>query len=109
MRSMFKNSSENAEALIRLRCHQGAIVVKELGLRAGTAKAIYSLDEHWNGAGYPDKLAGEAIPLLSRITSLAQTLGVFHHEYGLVAAHECMRRRNGRWFDPEVVKAATLS
>jgi HD-GYP domain-containing protein (c-di-GMP phosphodiesterase class II) len=104
--SMLKRSSENAEVLIRLRCEQGAAVVRDLGLGQGTADAIYNLDEHWNGAGYPDRLAGEAIPLLARIVSLAQTLEVFHSEYGATAALDTIQRRSGRWFDPEVVRAA---
>jgi HD-GYP domain-containing protein (c-di-GMP phosphodiesterase class II) len=104
--SMLKHSSENAEVLIRLRCEQGAAVVRDLGLGQGTAEAIYNLDEHWNGAGYPDRLAGEAIPLLARIVSLAQTLEVFHSEYGPAAALDTIQRRSGRWFDPEVVRAA---
>lgn len=106
MHSMLKNSSTNAETLIRLRCNQGAAVVQELGLGIGTSEALYSMDEHWNGAGYPDHLVGESIPLLSRIISVAQTLDVFRHEYGLAAALDCIQRRSGRWFDPGVVKAA---
>ncbi len=104
--SMLKHSGENARMLISLRCEQGAAVVRDLGLGKGTAEAIYNLDEHWNGAGYPDHLAGEAIPLLARIVSLAQTAEVFHSEYGAVVALDTIQRRSGRWFDPAVVRAA---
>ncbi len=84
------------------------MVVRELGLGQGTADAIYNMDEHWNGMGYPDRLAGETIPLLARILSLAQTLEVFHSQYGEAAATDVIQRRSGRWFDPEVVRATVM-
>ncbi|ADW67235.1 HD-GYP domain-containing protein [Granulicella tundricola] len=103
---MIKKSSQNAEILFRLRCNQGAQVVRDLGLGQGTADAVYNLDEHWNGLGYPDRLSGDAIPLLARIVSISQTLEVFHQQYGPAAALDCIQRRSGRWFDPLVVRAA---
>jgi len=42
-----------------------------------TADAIRALDEHWDGHGQPEGLAGEAIPLLGRNLQLAQTTEVF--------------------------------
>ncbi len=101
-----RHSSENAAELFTLRCFQGAAVVKSLGLGEGVAQAIYNLDEHWDGQGYPSRLRGEKIPKLARIVGLAQTLDVFHQQYGDLAALDCMRRRTGRWFDPDVVRAA---
>ena len=104
--TMLKHSSENAKLLIRLRCEQGATVVRDLGLGQGTAEAIYNLDEHWNGAGYPNHLTGVAIPMLARIASLSQTVEVFYSDYGPASALDTIQRRSGRWFDPEVVRAA---
>ncbi len=104
--SMFRNSSTNAEELIRLRCEKGAKVVRDLGLSHATAGAIYCLDEHWDGAGYPDRLVGEDIPLLARIASLAQTFEVFLRQYGVASAIDVVQRRSGRWFDPALVRAA---
>ena len=34
---------------------------------AAVAKIVRHEHEHWNGAGYPDNLPGEAIPIGSRI------------------------------------------
>lgn len=104
--SVVRHSSENAAELFMLRCFQGASVVKSLGLGEGVAQAIYNLDEHWDGKGYPSRLRGDQIPRLAQIVSLAQTLDVFHQQYGPVAALDCMRRRSGRWFDPDVVRGA---
>ena len=105
LQSMVRNSSRNAEALARLRCEQGAKVVRDLGLGPATAGAIYCLDEHWDGLGYPDRLTGEDIPLLARLVNLAQTLEVFHHLYGPAAAVDVIQTRSGRWFDPAMVRA----
>jgi putative nucleotidyltransferase with HDIG domain len=92
--------------LVKIRCERGAYVAKQLGFSASVAAGIHSLDEHWNGRGYPDGLRKTEIPLFSRITNLSQTLDVFLTARGPAAAIDAMRRRSGRWFDPELVKAA---
>jgi putative nucleotidyltransferase with HDIG domain len=92
-------------ALVKIRCERGADIAKQLGFSHGVVSGIYSLDEHWNGRGYPDGLRKEEIPLFSRIANLSQTLEVFHAKYGPSAAVDAARRRSGRWFDPALVKA----
>ncbi len=104
--SMVRASKDNAEQLIRLRCNKGASVVRDLGLSQGTAGAIFCLDEHWDGLGYPDRLAGHDIPLLARIVALAQVFEVFHQQFGPLSAIDVIQRRSGRWFDPTVVRVA---
>jgi len=93
-------------ALVKIRCERGADIAKQLGFSDGVVSGIYSLDEHWNGRGYPDGLRKDEIPLFSRIANLSQTLDVFHTEHGPSAAIDAARRRSGRWFDPELVNAA---
>ena len=46
----------------------GARIVASVGELAHLAPAIRSGHERWDGAGYPDGLAGGEIPLVSRIT-----------------------------------------
>ena len=75
-----------------------------MGFPEETAQAIRGLDEHWDGRGRPDGLAGEEIPLLARICGLAQTVKVFLTERGPAAAEEVARVRSGRWFDPALVE-----
>ena len=37
------------------------------GLLGHIGRVVRSCHEHWDGAGYPDGLAGEEIPLIARI------------------------------------------
>ena len=90
--------------LIRIRCERGAEITRLMGFPEDTAQAIRGLDEHWDGRGRPDGLAGEEIPLLARICGLAQTVEVFLTERGPAAAEEVVRARSGRWFDPALAE-----
>lgn len=89
--------------LIRIRCERGAAIVRKMGFPESSARAVAALDEHWNGGGSPDGIAGDAIPLLARVVSLAQTVEVFAAERGWREALAMARSRSGRWFDPELV------
>ena len=77
-----------------------------MGFPEWVAAGIHSLDEHWNGKGYPDGLRGNEIPLFSRIMLLSQTLEVFLVHRGPDASIGVARHRSGRWFDPDLVNAA---
>jgi HD-GYP domain-containing protein (c-di-GMP phosphodiesterase class II) len=90
--------------LIRIRCDRGADIARQLGFPEQTAAAIRSLDEHWCGLGYPDRLAGTEIPLLARIALLSQTVEIFHAREGVDSALQIIRRRAGTWFDPALVR-----
>jgi HD-GYP domain-containing protein (c-di-GMP phosphodiesterase class II) len=92
-----------AQQLVQIRCDRGASIARSLQLPESTAQAIHSLDEHWDGSGYPDGLRGEAIPLFGRILNLAQTAEVFWHKGGVESACEVARTRSGTWFDPQLV------
>lgn len=92
--------------LIASRCERGAGIARSLGFPEGTALAIQSLDEHWNGKGHPQGLGGEAIPQLSRVMNLAQTIEVFLWKGQRDQAIEVLRDRRGRWFDPAMTDIA---
>lgn len=77
--------------LIQIRCERGAEITRLMGFPEETAQAIRSLDEHWDGAGHPDGLKGDEIPLLARICSLAQSVEVFYTAHGPAAAEEAPR------------------
>jgi putative nucleotidyltransferase with HDIG domain len=99
------NNKRNANEMVRIRCERGSAIARRIGLSENTAAAIHSLDELWNGKGHPAGLRGEEIPQLSRIMNLAQSLDVFCTAYGAAEALEMAAERNGRWFDPDLVKA----
>jgi putative nucleotidyltransferase with HDIG domain len=93
-----------AQELIQIRCERGAEITRLMGFPEETARAIRSLDEHWDGKGHPDGLRGEEIPLLVRICGLAQTVEVFFNAHGPKGAEEVAAVRGGRWFDPALVE-----
>ena len=91
--------------MVRTRCDRGADIAAMLGFSDVTREAIRTLDEHWDGRGLPDGLAGEAIPLGGRIVGLAQSVEVFTARYGVESALAVALERRGTWFDPALVEA----
>ena len=91
--------------LFEIRCDRGANIALSLGLSDSTADGIRSMDEHWDGGGEPRGLSGADIPLLGRIIGLAQVAEVFWHAHDERTALEIVEQRNGRWFDPDLVRA----
>ena len=102
---ILRNGRQIADELIRTRCTRGADIARRLRFSEGVAAGIASLDEHWDGSGRPEALAGTAIPLYARIALLAQVVDVFHTVGGRAAAMREARLRAGRWFQPELVHA----
>ncbi len=92
-------------ALASLRADKGASIAGMLAMPKATCDAIRSIDEHWDGNGTPLGLRGTAIPVLSRIIGLAQTVEVFERAFDVRTAYDVVRRRSARWFDPELVAA----
>ena len=88
--------------IIEARCERGADIAHRLGFPSGTVEAIRSLDEHWNGKGYPHGKQGDEIPLMSRILNISQTVEVFLSRDGVDGVEAVLRERRGRWFDPEL-------
>lgn len=94
--------------LVKIRCERGSYVARQLGFSDAVATGIYSLDEHWNGGGYPLGLKGREIPVFARLMNLAQTIDVFLRNGGPAAVTSMLLRRRGRWFDPEMVRIALV-
>ncbi len=97
---------QNNLEMISLRCDRGASIISKLGMGAFAADAVRSLDEHWDGSGFPDSIKGEQIPLLSRICAVAQHLDIFSAGRGTENAIATLEERSGTWFDPEMVRIA---
>ena len=64
--------------------------------------------ERWDGTGYPQGLAGEAIPLAGRIVALADTFDALTHArpykpaWPVEEARAEIARQSGRHFDPRL-------
>ena len=101
--NILQNGGAITDDLIQTRCQRGAQIARQLRFPASVCEAIHALDEHWNGGGRPDRLAGPAIPLYARVALLAQVVDVFHTAAGPAAAIAEVRARSGTWFDPQVV------
>jgi HD-GYP domain-containing protein (c-di-GMP phosphodiesterase class II) len=102
---ILSNGDAIAQELIQTRCTRGADIARQLRFSEGVAQGIHSLDEHWNGQGRPEALAGNAISLYSRIALLAQVVDIVNRSDGQNAATAEVMQRRGKWFDPDVVDA----
>jgi len=101
-------ASERTKAELRYPLQRRAqALARTMGLSEGTALAIANSQEHWDGSGSPNKLAGNQIPATSRILFLAQKLDIFYTSLGMEHAIRVMQERSARWFDPDIVRAAT--
>jgi diguanylate cyclase (GGDEF)-like protein len=75
------------------------------------ARLVRGSHERWDGGGYPDGLAGEAIPLGARIVAVCDAYSAMtserpyqhplHHEQAIAELRRCA----GAQFDPRVVDA----
>ena len=75
------------------------------------ARLVRASHERWDGTGYPDGLAGTAIPLAARIIAACDALDAMTSDRCYQGARSLpdalaeMRRCAGTQFDPEVVAA----
>jgi diguanylate cyclase (GGDEF)-like protein/PAS domain S-box-containing protein len=98
-------------ALIRIHPMVGADVVSHIPALRPLAPVIRAHHERWDGQGYPDRLAGEAIPLGARILMvvdayLAMSIDrPYRKAYAPAVALRELQRCAGSQFDPQVVEA----
>ena len=73
------------------------------------AEGVLAHHERWDGGGYPQGLAGDAIPLVARIVAIADSYDAIIHSRRYSAgqssdsALEAIRRGRGAQFDPTLV------
>jgi putative two-component system response regulator len=71
----------------------------------------HSHQEKWDGSGYPDRLAGEQIPLSARLMAVADVYDalisrrVYKPPFTHQQALDVMRKGRGTHFDPDVLDA----
>src|SRR3954447_20525112 len=94
---------KDMDGMIERHAELARALGQELGLAADVIDALGSSYERWDGRGWPGELAGDDVPLASRITQLAKFMEVAHRAGGLGAAQAMAIARSGSQFDPELV------
>jgi putative nucleotidyltransferase with HDIG domain len=96
--------------IVKRHPERGAELVGHLPNHADVAAIILAHHERIDGAGYPRGLAGEDIPLLSRMISIADTYDVmtgrdsYRQPVSSAEAIEELRRVSGAQLDAELVE-----
>ena len=87
----------------------GEQILRPVEFLAGVCRLVRHEHERWDGAGYPDRLSGEDIPLGSRIILACDALHAMTSDrpYRRALTHDVaideLRRHAGTQFDPRVV------
>jgi putative two-component system response regulator len=108
---LLKQGPLNAEERRRMRMHPviGESIVKPLRTGANLLPIIRHHHEHFDGTGYPDGLAGRAIPHLARIVSVCDAYDAlvtdrpYRKAKSPEEAIEILQDGAGRQWDPEAV------
>jgi putative two-component system response regulator len=99
-------------ALIQTHTQIGDDLLAPLDLLDGARPVVRHHHERWDGAGYPDGLAGDAIPLGARIVAVADAIEAMSAErvYGRASNVDEikaeLRACSGHAWDPAVVEQA---
>jgi HD-GYP domain-containing protein (c-di-GMP phosphodiesterase class II) len=109
-----KADSLTADEFSMMQTHpirSSELVATVTNLRGLVEKAVRHHHESYDGSGYPDKLAGDAIPVGARIIMVADTVDAMtsHRPYRPALGYEEvvseLRRYSGSQFDPTIVEA----
>ena len=90
---------------------KGAEILREVKFLAPVVPIVYHHQEQFDGRGYPDGLAGEAIPIGARIVAVLDAFDAmttnrpYRRGLPLDVALKELRRYSGVQFDPRVVEA----
>jgi HD-GYP domain-containing protein (c-di-GMP phosphodiesterase class II) len=110
---LFKSSSLTDEeyALVCKHPVTGSEILRDVDFLGEGKLVVRHHHEHWDGSGYPDGLAGEAIPLAARVFSVADALDAlttdrpYRPASSFADARDEIRAGSGSQFDPTVVEA----
>ena len=101
---------EPERRIVERHCEIGGRLIEPLGLGDEIVAAVRHHHERWDGCGYPDGLAGEAIPLSARIVQIADAFDAMTTDRPWRAARtqaaaigELRREADGQ-FDPTLAK-----
>jgi HD-GYP domain-containing protein (c-di-GMP phosphodiesterase class II) len=86
-------------------CEVGARLATRIGLPAGVVDGVAHAYERWDGRGLPAGLAGDEIPLATRIAVVARDVDVTYGRSGVGDVRRVLEDRRGRAYDPTVAAA----
>jgi len=88
----------------------GYELLSRIPFLSSASEIVIAHQERFDGAGYPQGVMGEAIPLGARIFAVADTLDAmtsdrpYRKALPFLTAHEEIIRESGKQFDPDVVR-----
>ncbi|HJV16419.1 MAG TPA: HD-GYP domain-containing protein, partial [Bacillales bacterium] len=97
--------------IIKLHPVVGATAVSNIDDLKINIEVIRSHHERWDGMGYPDRLKGEGIPFLARVTSIADAFDAmtssrsYRSALNVEEAYMRILEGSGTQFDPYLVNA----
>jgi putative nucleotidyltransferase with HDIG domain len=102
--------TEEEQKVMREHCSRGYHMLRKIPFLSEAAEIVFSHQEHYDGSGYPSGLAGNEIPVGSRIFAVADTLDAitsdrpYRKARSFDAAREEILSYSGTQFDPGVVE-----
>jgi putative nucleotidyltransferase with HDIG domain len=104
--------TDEERTIMNMHTIEGERMLEKVGGLLGQVGAVVrSCHERWDGAGYPDGLAGEEVPLVARIVACCDAFNAmttdrpYRSALPLSQALDEIKRNAGRQFDPAVVAA----
>jgi putative nucleotidyltransferase with HDIG domain len=97
--------------IMRRHAPVGADILSVIGFPYPVVPIVRHHHENWDGTGYPDGLAGEAIPIGARILMVVDCFDAltsdrpYRPRFEPAAALEVLTERRGTMYDPRVVDA----
>jgi hypothetical protein len=107
--------TEEENAIMQTHPIKSEELVSKVSQLRDVVPAVRHHHENWDGTGYPDGLAGERIPLASRIIMFADTIDAMTSDrpYRKALDADAVRgeliKHRGRQFDPEICDALLSS
>ena len=86
-------------------------IVRQVDFLGAASDVVRHHHERWDGAGYPDRLKGEDIPLTARVFAVADTLDAltttrpYRPASPIAEARALIQDARGSQFDPSIVDA----